>query len=195
MGSTWAVLGLSGALASGPLTCLSAGDDEPEATRSARQIWMSDCVRCHGATGRGDGEEAAGLSPPVPDFGDPCRSRSGARIERVILRGAEGLPGNAAMQPHHQLADAPDVPPRHPPVRERKTVPTAWLELVLTEGRNRQVRRMTAAVGHPTLRLVRAAIGAVELRGLAPGAWCLLPPANVKALLSSRASHAEGGPA
>lgn len=61
--------------------------------------------------------------------------------------------------------------PRTPPVRFRKRVPTHWLELTLTEGRNRQVRRMTAAVGLPTLRLIRSRIGAVGLDGLAPGQW------------------------
>ncbi|WP_107220461.1 pseudouridine synthase [Thauera aromatica] len=71
--------------------------------------------------------------------------------------------------------------PRDPPVRFRKTVPTAWLEIVLREGRNRQVRRMTAAVGHPTLRLLRVAVGPFRLDGLAPGQWreadpALLPP-------------------
>lgn len=60
---------------------------------------------------------------------------------------------------------------RDPPVRFRKTVPDAWLELVITEGRNRQVRRMTAALGLPTLRLVRVAIGEHRLGDLAPGAW------------------------
>ncbi|MBC7989331.1 MAG: pseudouridine synthase, partial [Luteimonas sp.] len=60
---------------------------------------------------------------------------------------------------------------RDPPVRYRKTVPDAWLQLTLREGRNRQVRRMTAAVGLPTLRLVRVAIGAWELRDLPPGSW------------------------
>lgn len=60
---------------------------------------------------------------------------------------------------------------RDPPIRVRKAIPTAWLELGLKEGRNRQVRRMTAAVGHPTLRLVRAAIGPWRLDGLAPGRW------------------------
>jgi 23S rRNA pseudouridine2457 synthase len=63
------------------------------------------------------------------------------------------------------------VPPREPPIRFRKNVPDCWLALELTEGRNRQVRRMTAAVGHPTLRLIRAAIGPHTLDGLAPGAW------------------------
>lgn len=67
--------------------------------------------------------------------------------------------------------DPPTLWPRDPPVRFRKTVPDAWLELVITEGRNRQVRRMTAAVGLPTLRLVRVAVGAHRLDGLAPGEW------------------------
>jgi 23S rRNA pseudouridine2457 synthase len=69
------------------------------------------------------------------------------------------------------LAEEPDLPPRIPPIRYRKNVPTAWIELILTEGRNRQVRRMTAAVGHPTLRLVRFAIGDLRLEGLQPGQW------------------------
>jgi 23S rRNA pseudouridine2457 synthase len=68
----------------------------------------------------------------------------------------------------------PDLWPRDPPIRVRKAIPTAWLELVLREGRNRQVRRMTAAVGHPTLRLVRTRIGPWSLDGLAPGAWRVL---------------------
>ena len=61
--------------------------------------------------------------------------------------------------------------PRTPPIRVRKTVPDAWLELIIREGRNRQVRRMTAAVGLPTLRLIRTAIGPYALDGLAPGEW------------------------
>jgi 23S rRNA pseudouridine2457 synthase len=65
----------------------------------------------------------------------------------------------------------PDLPPRDPPIRVRQNIPTAWLELTLTEGKNRQVRRMTAAVGFPTLRLVRVAIGPLRLAGLQPGEW------------------------
>jgi 23S rRNA pseudouridine2457 synthase len=68
-------------------------------------------------------------------------------------------------------AEPPGLWPRDPPIRHRAQIPTAWIELTLREGRNRQVRRMTAAVGHPTLRLIRAAIGSIALEGLAPGQW------------------------
>jgi 23S rRNA pseudouridine2457 synthase len=66
---------------------------------------------------------------------------------------------------------APDVPPRDPPVRFRKSIPTSWLRIELVEGKNRQVRRMTAAVGFPTLRLVRVGIGGFEDHGLTAGEW------------------------
>ena len=80
------------------------------------------------------------------------------------------------------LAEAPPLPDRPVPIRFRKHVPTAWLRLVLREGRNRQVRRMTAAVGHPTLRLVRVAVGPVTLGDLAPGRWRDLTAAERAAL-------------
>lgn len=65
----------------------------------------------------------------------------------------------------------PDLPERVPPIRYRKNIPTSWIRLTLTEGKNRQVRRMTAAVGFPTLRLVRVCIGKLTLDGLQPGTW------------------------
>lgn len=80
------------------------------------------------------------------------------------------------------LDAAPDLPPRDPPIRYRAAIPTSWVELVLTEGRNRQVRRMTAAVGFPTLRLVRAAIGDLRLGSLKPGEWRALTEAEVRRL-------------
>ena len=70
-----------------------------------------------------------------------------------------------------RLPAEPDLPPRDPPIRFRKSIPTSWIELILTEGRNRQVRRMTAAGGLPTLRLIRVAIGTMRLDGLLPGQW------------------------
>jgi len=69
------------------------------------------------------------------------------------------------------LKSQPAFPPRDPPIRYRKTVPSCWIALELVEGRNRQVRRMTAAVGHPTLRLVRIRIGEFELGDLPAGTW------------------------
>ncbi len=81
------------------------------------------------------------------------------------------------------LENLPDLPERNPPIRDRATIPTAWLELTLTEGKNRQVRRMTAAVGCPTLRLVRVKIAHLSLSGLAPGQWRELNPADIKPLL------------
>lgn len=81
------------------------------------------------------------------------------------------------------LDSEPPLPPRVPPIRFRQSIPTAWLEMTLTEGKNRQVRRMTAAVGFPTLRLIRVAIGHLRLDGLVPGQWRHLTPSEVKPLL------------
>ena len=76
------------------------------------------------------------------------------------------------------LDPQPTIPPRDPPIRVRKTVPDSWIAIELTEGKNRQVRKMTAAVGHPTLRLLRVRIGALELGDLKPGNWRKLSPAD-----------------
>jgi len=95
-----------------------------------------------------------------PSDGQLAQLRAG-----VQLNDGPTLPAQA------QRIETPALWPRDPPVRFRKTVPDAWIELAITEGRNRQVRRMTAAVGLPTLRLVRAAVGHHRLEGLVPGQW------------------------
>ncbi|WP_250123123.1 pseudouridine synthase [Chroococcidiopsis sp. CCMEE 29] len=83
----------------------------------------------------------------------------------------------------HLLDSEPQLPPRDRPIRFRKNVPTAWLEITLTEGKNRQVRRMTAKVGFPTLRLVRVAIAHLRFEGLQPGQWRDLTPDELNPLL------------
>jgi 23S rRNA pseudouridine2457 synthase len=83
----------------------------------------------------------------------------------IMLDERRTLPAGA------RVIDEPSLWPRDPPIRFRKNIPTTWLEIILTEGRNRQVRRMTAATGYPTLRLVRAAIGPYRVDGIAPGQW------------------------
>lgn len=93
----------------------------------------------------------------------------------ILIRGYRTLPAKA-----HLLRREPDLSPRNPPIRFRKNIPDAWLEITLTEGRNRQVRRMTAAAGYPTLRLVRIAIGHVRLSGLDPGRWRDLTPPELE---------------
>ncbi len=85
----------------------------------------------------------------------------------------EGAAAFRALPALASVIRAPDLPPRSPPIRHRAGIPTSWLEVRIHEGKHRQVRRMTAAVGHPTLRLVRVAIGPFDLfaLGLAPGMW------------------------
>jgi 23S rRNA pseudouridine2457 synthase len=89
-----------------------------------------------------------------------ARLRGGIRLKDGLTRPAEA-----------EAIPVPALWPRDPPIRVRKTVPDSWIKLTIAEGRNRQVRRMTAAAGHPTLRLGRWAIGAWSLDGLAPGEW------------------------
>ena len=108
------------------------------------------------------------------------------KLPKRYLVQVEGAPDEAAMQAlrtgvqlkdgktrvaEAEIIDPPALWERDPPVRVRKTVPDTWLRLTLREGKNRQIRRMTAAVGHPTLRLVREAIGPWELGALQPGQW------------------------
>lgn len=108
----------------------------------------------------------------IPDEDALNRLRNGVMIENYCTR-------PALVQ---LLSAPPHLPPRQPPIRFRKTVPTTWLEITLTEGRNRQVRRMTAAVGFPTLRLVRSGIAHLSLEGLEPGQWRDLTLAELKPL-------------
>ena len=88
----------------------------------------------------------------------------------VVLKDGKTLPAQVRM-----LDPQPTLWPRDPPIRVRQAIPDCWIELIIREGKNRQVRRMTAAVGHPTLRLVRMAIGPYTLDGLASGVWADLP--------------------
>jgi len=98
--------------------------------------------------------------------GDPDDAQLAALRGGVMLNDGPTAPAHA-----RRLDPVPALWPRDPPVRMRKTVPDAWIELTIAEGRNRQVRRMTAAVGLPTLRLVRVAVARHALDGLAPGTW------------------------
>ncbi len=108
----------------------------------------------------------------IPDDAALQRLRDG-----VVLDGDVTLPAQA------RRLDDVGYAPRDPPIRFRKSVPDCWIELVIVEGRNRQVRRMTAAVGHPTLRLIRVAVGEVTLGDLAPGAFRVLDDATERRLL------------
>lgn len=112
----------------------------------------------------------------IPDEAALERLRKGVEIEDYRTRPAKV----------QLLATEPALPKRNPPIRFRKNVPTAWLEMTLTEGRNRQVRRMTAAVGFPTLRLVRVAIAHLTLDGLEPGQWRDLTPSELEQLHKMR---------
>jgi 23S rRNA pseudouridine2457 synthase len=98
----------------------------------------------------------------VPDDVALATLRAGVQLNDGLT-----LPARAEL-----IQQPPELWPRVPPIRVRQSPPTSWLELVIREGRNRQVRRMTAAVGFPTLRLIRAAVGPFSIDALAPGQWC-----------------------
>lgn len=100
----------------------------------------------------------------------------------VTIQGRQTLPCRANV-----LTNEPELPPRAVPIRFRKNIPTSWISLTLTEGKNRQVRKMTAAVGHPTLRLVRWSIGRLTLKDLdlQPGEWFALDPDQVESLFDN----------
>ena len=113
------------------------------------------------------------------------------KLPKTYWAQVEGIPTDAALAALRQgvrlndgltrpaaarRMDDPAIWPRTPPIRERRSIPTAWIELTLREGRNRQVRRMTAAVGFPTLRLIRVAVGPWALDELQPGEWREVAP-------------------
>ncbi len=114
----------------------------------------------------------------IPDEQALRQLRQGVALSRTKTRPAEV----------RLLDEPPSLPDRPVPIRFRKTVPTCWIEMTIREGMNRQVRRMTAAVGHPTLRLIRVAIGPIPLGNLAPGAWRELTAGEVQAIQGSGAA-------
>jgi len=146
----------------------------------------------------------------LTDFG-PWQARisqPGSGMPKTYLAQVEGEvadPALASLRAGITLNDGPTLPavaeatsapdwlwPRDPPIRFRKSVPTSWLSLTIREGRNRQVRRMTAAVGLPTLRLVRVGIGPWRVEGLAPGAWREVPRAEAEAVLGAGRVRSRG---
>ena len=120
-----------------------------------------------------------GLNSHLLDPGAAHRREYWVQVERIpteaalaqLARGVKIADYTTRPAVVRRLEPAPALPPRKPPIRVRKTVPDCWLALALTEGKNRQVRHMTAAIGHPTLRLVRARVGHFALGDLAPGKW------------------------
>ncbi|MDD1438765.1 pseudouridine synthase, partial [Dolichospermum sp. ST_sed10] len=108
----------------------------------------------------------------IPDIDAIHKLQTGVEIQDYRTRPAQV----------RLLLEEPSVAQRIPPIRFRKSIPTAWLEMTLTEGKNRQVRRMTATVGFPTLRLIRVSIANIQLHDLAPGQWRELTPLEVTRL-------------
>ena len=117
----------------------------------------------------------------VPQDADLARLRKG-----VVIQGRSTLPCRAWI-----LQPQPEVPPRNPPVRYRKTVPTCWIAIELMEGKNRQVRHMTAAIGFPTLRLIRVQIGQLTLAPFAPGGWKVLTAEERRLVFERRSGKSD----
>jgi len=111
----------------------------------------------------------------------PSRESLDRLARGVLVQSRTTLPCRAWL-----LNPQPEVSPRDPPIRLRKTVPDCWIGLELTEGKNRQVRRMTAAIGHPTLRLLRTRIGDFELGDILPGKWKRLSSEDRQSVLHPR---------
>ncbi len=107
---------------------------------------------------------------------------------RLLETGVDLKDGRTRPASVEMLSQPPDLPERSTPIRVRESIPDSWIRLTLTEGKNRQVRRMTAAVGFPTLRLVRESVGPITLAGLAPGQFHELTPAERVALDASLSS-------
>jgi 23S rRNA pseudouridine2457 synthase len=110
----------------------------------------------------------------VPDEGDLEKLRHGVKLSDPSAKLRTGFTTQPAEV--YQIDEPANLWPRNPPIRERKNIPTSWLELTIREGKNRQVRRMTAAVGLPTLRLIRHRIGEWTLEGLELGKWKIQSP-------------------
>jgi len=148
----------------------------------------------------------------LTDFG-PWQARisqPGSPLAKRYRVQVEGAPDDTALEPLRRgilLKDGPALPaparlidepaglwPRVPPIRVRKAIPDRWIEIELREGRNRQVRRMTAAIGFPTLRLIRWAVGPWSVEGLEPGAWRVVPADEAERVLAASRPVRPSGP-